>query len=44
MANSSNKELGNIEHYNAEKFHLWKFQMHALSSEKNCWALLTEGG
>ncbi len=30
MANSSNKELGNIQHSNAEKFHLWKFQMHAL--------------
>jgi hypothetical protein len=30
MANSSNKELDNIEHYNAKKFHLWKFQMHAL--------------
>jgi hypothetical protein len=30
MANSSNKELGNIERFNGKDFHLWKFQMHAV--------------
>jgi len=29
MENSSNKESGNIYHFNGDNFHLWKFQMHA---------------
>ncbi len=27
MANSSNKELGNIKHINGKNFHMCKFQM-----------------
>jgi len=30
MANSSNQELGNIEHCNGKKIHLCKFQMHVV--------------
>jgi len=30
MENSSNKESGNIERFNGENFHLWKFQMHVI--------------
>jgi hypothetical protein len=30
MANSSNQELGNIEHCNGKKIHLCKFQMHVI--------------
>jgi len=42
MANSNNKEFGNIKHCNGKKIHLWKFQMHALFMGKEILGIVDE--
>jgi hypothetical protein len=42
MANSSNKELGNIERINGKNFHMWKFQMRAIFTGKELLGIVDE--
>ena len=35
MVDSGNRDLGNIDRFDGENFHLWKFQMRALFMGKD---------